>query len=50
MPQWLCNQFRRAYIRKDRRQIRWLGECWYLYHGILTKKASPSRNEKSGKP
>ncbi|MBM7567376.1 cortex morphogenetic protein CmpA [Paenibacillus sacheonensis] len=31
MPQWLCNQLMRAYLKKDRRQIRLLNDCWYFY-------------------
>jgi hypothetical protein len=46
MPQWLCNQFRRAYIRKDRRQIRWLGECWFMYCALMPKKANHVSKER----
>lgn len=31
MPQWLCNQLMRAFLKKDRRQIRLLNDCWYFY-------------------
>jgi len=31
VPQWLCNQLQRAFQRKDRRQIRYLNECWFFY-------------------
>jgi hypothetical protein len=31
MPQWLCTQLQRAFQRKDRRQIRYLNDCWYFY-------------------
>ncbi|MFC5405088.1 cortex morphogenetic protein CmpA [Cohnella soli] len=31
MPQWLCNQLMSAFLKKDRRQIRLLNECWYYY-------------------
>ncbi|KAA9004898.1 cortex morphogenetic protein CmpA [Paenibacillus spiritus] len=31
MPQWLCQQLMKAYLRKDRRQIRLLNECWFFY-------------------
>ncbi|RXZ84043.1 cortex morphogenetic protein CmpA [Paenibacillaceae bacterium] len=31
MPQWLCNQLMRAYLKKDRRQICILNDCWYYY-------------------
>lgn len=31
MPQWLCQQLMKAYLKKDRRQIKLLNECWYFY-------------------
>ncbi|MFD2611215.1 cortex morphogenetic protein CmpA [Paenibacillus gansuensis] len=31
MPQWLCNQLMRAFLKKDRRQIKLLTDCWYFY-------------------
>ncbi|MFD0715275.1 cortex morphogenetic protein CmpA [Paenibacillus sp. GCM10027626] len=31
MPQWLCNQLMRAFLKRDRRQIRLLNDCWYFY-------------------
>jgi hypothetical protein len=31
MPQWLCNQLMRAFLQKDRRQIKLLNDCWYFY-------------------
>ncbi|MBJ9991570.1 cortex morphogenetic protein CmpA [Paenibacillus cellulositrophicus] len=31
MPQWLCNQLRKAFHKKDRRQIKLLNECWFFY-------------------
>jgi len=31
MPQWLCNQLMRAYLKKDRRQIKMLNDCWFFY-------------------
>ncbi|MEX2104386.1 MAG: cortex morphogenetic protein CmpA [Bacilli bacterium] len=32
MPQWLRNQLTRAFYGKDRRQIRLLNECWFLFN------------------
>lgn len=31
MPQWLSSQLLRAFQRKDRRQIRYLNDCWFFY-------------------
>lgn len=31
VPQWLCNQLMSAFLKKDRRQIRLLNDCWYFY-------------------
>ena len=31
MPQWLCNQLMRAFLKKDSRQIRLLNNCWFYY-------------------
>jgi hypothetical protein len=31
LPQWLCQQLMKAYLKKDRRQIKLLNECWYFY-------------------
>lgn len=31
MPHWLQKQLKRAFIGKDRRQIRLLNDCWFLY-------------------
>lgn len=42
MPQWLCNQLMRAYLKKDRRQIKMLNDCWFFY-----QRQSPSGNSRS---
>lgn len=31
MPQWLRQQLMKAYLKKDRRQIKLLNECWFFY-------------------
>ncbi|WP_124726473.1 cortex morphogenetic protein CmpA [Staphylospora marina] len=31
MPSWLVKQLMRAFLAKDRRQIRFLNECWFQY-------------------
>lgn len=31
MPQWLSNQLMRAFLKKDRKQIKLLNECWFFY-------------------
>lgn len=41
MPQWLCNQLMRAFLKKDRRQIKLLNDCWYFYRS----KQSPNQQE-----
>ncbi|MFC4775514.1 cortex morphogenetic protein CmpA [Paenibacillus sp. GCM10023252] len=38
MPQWLCNQLMRAYLKKDLRQIRLLNDCWYFYRDKHSSK------------
>jgi len=32
MPQWLTNQLSRAFLSKDRKQIKLLNDCWFYYH------------------
>lgn len=39
MPQWLCNQLKSAYLRKDRRQIKLLNECWFFYRDSAEERA-----------
>ena len=42
MPQWLSNQLQRAFQRKDRRQIRYLNDCWFFYrHNKREKHIRP---------
>ncbi|WP_100523513.1 MULTISPECIES: cortex morphogenetic protein CmpA [Bacillati] len=31
MPEWLRKQLMRAFLGKDRRQIRLLNDCWFVY-------------------
>ncbi|WLR42148.1 cortex morphogenetic protein CmpA [Bacillus carboniphilus] len=31
MPNWLQNQIQRAFLEKDRYQIKLLNQCWYFY-------------------
>ncbi|WP_166241204.1 cortex morphogenetic protein CmpA [Paenibacillus turpanensis] len=31
MPNWLRTQLMRAFLTKNRRQIRLLNDCWYFY-------------------
>ncbi|ASV67241.1 cortex morphogenetic protein CmpA [Cytobacillus sp. FSL W7-1323] len=31
MPVWLQNQMKRAFLEKDRYQIKLLNQCWYFY-------------------
>ncbi|EGK09511.1 cortex morphogenetic protein CmpA [Kroppenstedtia eburnea] len=31
MPYWLRRQLQRAFLGKDRRQIRILNDCWFQY-------------------
>ncbi|WP_135556417.1 cortex morphogenetic protein CmpA [Paenibacillus cymbidii] len=45
MPQWLCNQLRRAFLGKNRKQIRLLNDCWFFYHNRIYKL--PGEAEKS---
>ncbi len=43
MPQWLCNQLMRAYLKKDRRQIKMLNDCWFFY-----QRQTPAGTASSG--
>lgn len=31
MPKWLMKQLMKAFLHKNRRQIRLLNECWFTY-------------------
>lgn len=31
MPEWLRKQLMRAFHGKDRRQIKLLNDCWFIY-------------------
>jgi hypothetical protein len=42
MPQWLCHQLERAFMKKDRRQIRLLNDCWYFYRTKQTPDSQES--------
>ncbi|MBA4544143.1 MULTISPECIES: cortex morphogenetic protein CmpA [Thermoactinomyces] len=49
MPQWLYRQLRRAFLEKDRRQIRLLNQCWFQYQTrvcqITCAREVPSSSE-----
>ncbi|MBJ6361317.1 cortex morphogenetic protein CmpA [Paenibacillus sp. GCM10012307] len=45
MPQWLSNQLMRAFIKKDRRQIRLLNDCWFFYR---TKTTDSGKHKSAG--
>ncbi|MCA0755722.1 cortex morphogenetic protein CmpA [Paenibacillus sp. N4] len=45
MPQWLCNQLMRAFLKKDRRQIKLLNDCWYFYRSKQGPKEQASITE-----
>ncbi|ANE47069.1 hypothetical protein SY83_13230 [Paenibacillus swuensis] len=47
MPQWLCNQLMRAYVKKDRRQIKLLTDCWYFYRTKTVNTGSNEENEEN---
>ncbi|MEA3321553.1 MULTISPECIES: cortex morphogenetic protein CmpA [Bacillaceae] len=32
MPSWFRKQMQRAYLEKDRYQIKMLNQCWFFYH------------------
>ncbi|WP_096155868.1 MULTISPECIES: cortex morphogenetic protein CmpA [Bacillus] len=32
MPTWFKNQIQRAYLEKDRYQIKMLNQCWFFYY------------------
>ncbi|MCA1321711.1 cortex morphogenetic protein CmpA [Bacillus haimaensis] len=32
MPSWFKKQMQRAYLEKDRYQIKMLNQCWFFYH------------------
>ncbi|HDX9643274.1 MULTISPECIES: cortex morphogenetic protein CmpA [Bacillus] len=34
MPTWLKKQMQRAYLEKNRYQIKLLNECWFYYSKI----------------
>ncbi|MFK7696905.1 cortex morphogenetic protein CmpA [Paenibacillus sp. HJGM_3] len=42
MPQWLCHQLERAFMKKDLRQIRLLNDCWYFYRTKTTTDSKES--------
>lgn len=49
MPKWLCNQLRRAFLQKDRKQILLLNDCWFMYYSSARKKQQSSvQQERSG--
>ncbi|WP_223703063.1 cortex morphogenetic protein CmpA [Sutcliffiella deserti] len=32
MPSWFKKQIQRAYLEKDRYQIKMLNQCWFFYN------------------
>lgn len=32
MPNWLIKQLKQAFLYKNRREIRWLNQCWFSYY------------------
>ncbi|MEI5909373.1 cortex morphogenetic protein CmpA [Bacillus spongiae] len=38
MPKWLQNQMKRAFLEKDRYQIKLLNQCWFFYTKNTTRK------------
>lgn len=45
MPYWLERQLRRAFLNKDRRQVRILNDCWYLYQETYKPNYSERHTE-----
>ncbi|WP_139345618.1 cortex morphogenetic protein CmpA [Siminovitchia sp. FSL H7-0308] len=31
MPAWFQNQMQKAFLKKDRNQIKMLNQCWFFY-------------------
>lgn len=44
MPQWLQNQLSRAFLRKDKRNLRMLNDCWFFY--AVPARSNDSDDEK----
>ena len=47
LPRWLRNQLMRAFHSKDRREIRFLNQCWFTYTKQEQKKDPSSTEEKT---
>lgn len=45
MPQWLCNQLMRAFLKRDRRQVKLLNDCWYFYRNKQDPKEQGNGTE-----
>ncbi|RAL22039.1 cortex morphogenetic protein CmpA [Thermoflavimicrobium daqui] len=43
MPRWLIKQLKQAFYNRDRRQIRFLNQCWFsFYEKEYTRKKKQS--------
>jgi hypothetical protein len=49
MPYWLRRQLRRAFYKKDRRQISILNDCWYLYQRTYMSTSYQKNHENQTK-
>jgi len=38
MPSWLLKQLMKAFNLKDRKQIKFLNECWFSFANTLSNK------------
>jgi hypothetical protein len=45
MPQWLCNQLMRAFLSKNRKQIRLLNDSWFFYRTRLNAGKGQNNEE-----
>ncbi|WP_157404707.1 cortex morphogenetic protein CmpA [Shouchella shacheensis] len=45
MPTWLRKQLRRAFIEKDRRQLKVLNQCWFYYKNSNEKNLLYRKHE-----
>ncbi|MCL6602568.1 MAG: cortex morphogenetic protein CmpA [Paenibacillus sp.] len=52
MPEWLCNQLMRAFLTKNVRKIKLLGDCWYFYRtqGMNQERHSEVAIKKTDSP
>ncbi|MGL4820491.1 MAG: cortex morphogenetic protein CmpA [Bacilli bacterium] len=45
MPSWLKRQIQRAFLEKNRSQIRVLNQCWYFYREKVMKEHTSTIKE-----